>query len=129
MTIALYARRKQWPLNDVTVFMRHSRVHAEDCADCETKTGMPDFIEREIALDGQLAEEERARLRDNGERRHVQRRRSSARARAVARRRRRGQRVARSPLWRVASGTGAGYRRRPAIDTANPLAVPEPSLR
>ena len=68
MTVALYARRKQWPLNDVTVLLRHSRVHAEDCADCETKTGMLDFIEREIALDGQLSEEQRARLRDIAER-------------------------------------------------------------
>ncbi len=68
MTIALYARRKQWPLNNVTVLLRHSRVHAEDCADCETKTGMLDLIEREIALDGQLSEEQRARLRDIAER-------------------------------------------------------------
>jgi len=36
MTIALYARRKQWPLNSVTIRLRHSRVHAEDCAACET---------------------------------------------------------------------------------------------
>src|SRR2546422_8582784 len=47
-----------------TLFRSHSRVHAEDCADCETKTGMLDYIEREIALDGQLSEEQRARLRD-----------------------------------------------------------------
>ena len=62
MTIALYARRKGWPLNGVTVRLRHSRVHAEDCAECETKQGMLDRIEREIAVTGELTEEQRARL-------------------------------------------------------------------
>src|SRR2546428_3508448 len=55
MTIALYARRKRWPLDEVAVRLRHSRVHAEDCADCETKQGMLDVIEREISLSGALA--------------------------------------------------------------------------
>src|SRR5256885_13629280 len=59
MTIALYARRKQWPLTGVTVRLRHSRIHAEDCAECETGQGMLDRIESEIALDGDLTEEQR----------------------------------------------------------------------
>jgi len=63
MTIALYARRKGWLLREVTVRLRHSRVHAEDCADCETKAGMLDVIEREISLSGELSEEQRAGLR------------------------------------------------------------------
>jgi len=62
MTIALYARRKAWPLREVTVRLRHSRIHAEDCADCETKQGMLDRIEREIALSGALSDEQRAKL-------------------------------------------------------------------
>ncbi len=62
MTVALYARRKQWPLQEVTVRLRHDRIHAEDCADCETKEGMLDRIEREITLTGPLAEEQRTRL-------------------------------------------------------------------
>ena len=62
MTIALYARRKGWPLTGVTVRLRHSRIHAEDCADCETKQGMLDRIEREIAVAGQLTEEQRAKV-------------------------------------------------------------------
>ncbi len=62
MTVALYARRKQWPLEEVTVRLRHKRIHAEDCADCETKEGRLDRIEREIALTGPLAEEQKARL-------------------------------------------------------------------
>src|SRR5881396_1726997 len=37
MTIALYARRKAWQLTGVTVRLRHSRIHADDCAECETQ--------------------------------------------------------------------------------------------
>jgi len=68
MTIALYARRKHWPLDEVAIRLRHSRVHAEDCADCETKQGMLDVIEREISLIGTLSEEQRSRLRDIADR-------------------------------------------------------------
>jgi len=68
MTIALYARRKQWPLEDVTVRLRHSRVHAQDCRDCDTKEGMLDVIESEISLQGELSEEQRNRLREIAER-------------------------------------------------------------
>ena len=62
MTIALYARRKGWPLTGVTVRLRHSRIHADDCAECETKQGMLDRIEREIALAGELTEDQRTKL-------------------------------------------------------------------
>ena len=62
MTVALYARRKQWPLQAVTVRLRHSRIHAADCAACETKEGLLDHIERDIALEGPLDEDQRARL-------------------------------------------------------------------
>jgi uncharacterized OsmC-like protein len=68
MTIALYARRHHWALDEVTVRLRHARVHAKDCADCETKEGMLDVIEREISLSGKLADEQRARLRDIADR-------------------------------------------------------------
>jgi putative redox protein len=64
MTVALYARRKGWPLEGVTVRLRHSRIHASDCAECETKDGMLDRIERELSLVGALTEEQRARLLD-----------------------------------------------------------------
>jgi putative redox protein len=50
MTVAMYARRKAWPLESVTITLRHSRIHAADCADCETKEGFLDRIEREIQL-------------------------------------------------------------------------------
>jgi putative redox protein len=62
MTVSLYARRKQWPLEGVTVKLRHSRVHATDCADCEPKGRMLDRIERDVHLEGNLDEEQRARL-------------------------------------------------------------------
>jgi len=62
MTVALYARRKQWPLNSVTIRLRHSRVHAEDCAACETHDAKLTVIDREIELDGPLDESQRARL-------------------------------------------------------------------
>ena len=62
MTVALYARRKNWPLQAVAVYLRHSKIHAVDCSDCETKEGMLDRIDREIELTGSLNEEQRARL-------------------------------------------------------------------
>ena len=62
MTVALYARRKQWPLEGVTVRLKHSRIHAADCADCETKEELLDKIEREIVLTGSLTDGQRTRL-------------------------------------------------------------------
>ncbi len=62
MTLALYARRKQWPLREVTVRLRHSRIHAADCETCETRDGHLDRIEREVELVGDLDEGQRARL-------------------------------------------------------------------
>jgi uncharacterized OsmC-like protein len=62
MTIALYARRQGWRLRDVTVRLQHSRIHAEDCAACETRQGLLDRIDREIALAGDLTDEQRAKL-------------------------------------------------------------------
>jgi uncharacterized OsmC-like protein len=64
MTIAMYARRKGWPLTDVTVQLRHSKIHATDCLECETKEGRIDRIERNIQLSGALTEEQRLRLLD-----------------------------------------------------------------
>ncbi|HZF48986.1 MAG TPA: OsmC family protein [Polyangiaceae bacterium] len=62
MTLAIYARRKQWPLEGVTVRLRHAKIHAGDCLDCETKAGKIDLIEREIELSGPLTAEQRAGL-------------------------------------------------------------------
>ena len=62
MTLRLYADRKQLPLKRVSVRLRHSHVYAKDCAECETKDGMLDRIERMITLEGDLKPEERKRL-------------------------------------------------------------------
>jgi putative redox protein len=64
MTVAMYARRKRWPLEAVTVRLRHSKIHAADCEACETKEGRLDHIEREVELTGVLTDDQRARLLD-----------------------------------------------------------------
>lgn len=62
MTLRMYAGRKNWPLVRVSVALRHEKVHAQDCADCETKEGRIDRIEREITVTGALDAEQRRRL-------------------------------------------------------------------
>lgn len=62
MTIGLYARRKKLPLENVTVSLNHSRIHAKDCEDCETKDGMLDRIDVDVQLSGTLTAEQRAAL-------------------------------------------------------------------
>ena len=68
MTLALYARRKQWPLQAVTVRLEHSKIHAQDCEECETKEGKLDRIDREIELEGKLSGEQKARLMEIADR-------------------------------------------------------------
>jgi uncharacterized OsmC-like protein len=62
MTVALYARRKQWPLQRVRVQLTHSRIHVEDCAHCDTNAGRLDRIERALDFDGPLSTDQRRRL-------------------------------------------------------------------
>src|SRR4029077_4797573 len=62
MTVRMYAERKQWPLQGVQVRLAHSRIHAEDCAECDTKQGMLDRIEAEITFIGDLSDDQRHRL-------------------------------------------------------------------
>lgn len=62
MTLQMYARHKAWPLEKVEVSLRHTRIHAEDCEECETKAGKIERIERYISLTGPLSEEQRAKL-------------------------------------------------------------------
>ncbi len=64
MTVRLYADRKVWPLEQVIVRLRHAKIHARDCAECETREGFLDRIERDIELVGALDGEQRARLMD-----------------------------------------------------------------
>jgi len=62
MTLRMYANRKGWPLEQVRVKLRHSRIHAEDCAQCETTSGLIDHIDRDIELVGGLDDTQRQRL-------------------------------------------------------------------
>lgn len=62
MTVRMYADRKGWPLKGVRVTLRHSRIHAEDCATCETTKGSIDHIDRGIELTGELDDSQRERL-------------------------------------------------------------------
>jgi uncharacterized OsmC-like protein len=62
MTLLLYARRKDWPLEQVEVRLRHNRIHAQDCEQCETKEGYLDAIEKEIIVAGDLTPEQEERL-------------------------------------------------------------------
>lgn len=62
MTLRMYADRKGWPLERVRVTLRHNRIHAEDCAECETTKGWISHIDRTIELTGDLDDEQRRKL-------------------------------------------------------------------
>ncbi len=62
MTVRMYAERKGWPLERVSVTLSHDKIHAEDCAECETREGRVDRIVRRLALAGDLDGAQRARL-------------------------------------------------------------------
>lgn len=65
LTVTLYARRKSWPLTRVTVRLREQRIHAKDCAECERSTeGFVHRIERSVTVEGDLTDEQRARLQE-----------------------------------------------------------------
>lgn len=64
MTISVYARRKGWPLESVSVTLTHHKIPASECTDCRTTTGEVDEIRRHITLVGALSDEQRARLLD-----------------------------------------------------------------
>lgn len=62
MTLRMYAERKKWPLAHVNVRLRHEKIHAEDCIDCETREGKLDRIARRLTLEGDLDPEQRKKL-------------------------------------------------------------------
>src|SRR5687768_14860052 len=57
MTMRMYATRKQWPLEEVTVRLRNGRRHADDCANCEKQSVGIQRIERQIEMKGELTDE------------------------------------------------------------------------
>jgi uncharacterized OsmC-like protein len=62
MTVRMYAERKQWPLEGVQVNLSYAKIHAEDCAECETKIGMVDRIELAVSFTGDLSQEQQRKL-------------------------------------------------------------------
>ena len=62
ITLRMYADRKGWPVEAISVRLKHDKIHATDCAECETERGKVDIIEREIELFGPLDDEQRARM-------------------------------------------------------------------
>lgn len=68
MTLRIYAAQKGWPLQRITTRVRYDKIHAEDCAECETREGKIDQLRREIALTGPLDETQRARLMEIADR-------------------------------------------------------------
>jgi uncharacterized OsmC-like protein len=65
MTTVLYARRKAWPLERVTVRLRQQRIHGKDCQECEQKTdSFVHRIERSVSFEGALTQEQHARLQE-----------------------------------------------------------------
>jgi len=69
MTLRMYANQKKWPLEGVSIRLSHERIHARDCADCETKDdARVERITREISLAGPLTDEQKQRLLQIAER-------------------------------------------------------------
>ena len=65
MTVNMYARRKQWPVETVTVRLRQNRIHSKDCKECDDNTeGFIHRIERSVSVTGDLSDEQRARLQE-----------------------------------------------------------------
>ena len=62
ITIRIYAQRKGWALDGVTVHLSHTKIHAEDCRECETEAGQLDQIDCEIELAGSITPDQRLRL-------------------------------------------------------------------
>lgn len=68
ITLRMYADRKGWPLEGATLELSHGRIHAEDCADCESGEGKVDEIRVELVLEGDLTAEQRSRLAEIADR-------------------------------------------------------------
>jgi putative redox protein len=62
MTLRMFAERKGWPLERVAVRLSHDKIHAADCAECETREGKIDRIERTLEMTGDLDAQQRQRL-------------------------------------------------------------------
>jgi len=68
ITLRMYADRKQWPLDEIEISLRHEKRHCDDCADAESGSPKMDHLHRELRLEGDLDEEQRDRLREIADR-------------------------------------------------------------
>lgn len=62
ITLRMYAQRKEWPVKHIGVTLKHSQIYAQDCKECESRSGRIDHIERHVHLDGDLDDNQRERL-------------------------------------------------------------------
>jgi len=62
MTLRLYAERRKWPLQGVTVRLSHRRIHRDDCVNCDEKDVWIEHVDRTLELAGPLTEEQRQKL-------------------------------------------------------------------
>jgi uncharacterized OsmC-like protein len=62
ITLRIFADRRQWPLEGVRISLSHAKVHAEDCAACDTEIRMVDRIDMEVSFLGELSEDQRQKL-------------------------------------------------------------------
>ncbi|MFQ5583590.1 MAG: alpha/beta fold hydrolase [Calditrichia bacterium] len=62
ITLRMYADRKQWPVEKIIVRLKHQKIHAQDCGECESGSDRIDRMEREIELLGPLEADQRQRL-------------------------------------------------------------------
>ena len=69
MTLHMYARRKEWPLENVEVHISYTKEHARDGAEClDDPNARIDTFYREIALTGELDTAQRKRLMEIADR-------------------------------------------------------------
>lgn len=69
ITVHMYAQRKQWPVETVTITMSHRKVAADECEDCETQgQAKVDIIDCEISFEGDLDEAQIKRLAEIADR-------------------------------------------------------------
>ncbi|MFW6081057.1 MAG: alpha/beta fold hydrolase [Desulfosalsimonas sp.] len=68
ITLRMYADRKKWPLDGIRIGLKHRKIHADDCRDCETRKGYLDEIRTTLRLEGDLDEDQRRRLTEIADR-------------------------------------------------------------
>jgi len=73
MTIRMYVRQKEWPMENVYMELRHNKRHAKDCDNCEDPGSKIDVIEKEIIVEGELTDKQIDRILDISEKCPVQR--------------------------------------------------------